>query len=359
MFKLMNHWLGPSIVVFFIVKSNMVFSQTAIAAEEINVIGTTPISISLENSPLDLVFAREYFKQHKTIRLSTIEISPKSQQRIINKAENIVDEHLSFGTQGNPSYVSDTNFNVDLKMANVPVLDQGSLGTCVTFSITAALDALKQAGDFVSQQCLLELSSTYYIPNNIEYDLCNNLSGWDGYFAECQLARVQRHGVVAKAQCLNKYPVKNKKLSTDEYKNLSFNGQWSKDFNWKFIESGNIEELKKALNNGNRVAMGFLINPSKIEYANGYPINNKTSGLWALPTSKTGLESFLKELDEQIANNEASGHEVIVVGYNDAQQVLKIRNSWGSTSGDNGEFYMTYDYYKLMAIDAIEISPGG
>lgn len=38
------------------------------------------------------------------------------------------------------------------------------------------------------------------------------------------------------------------------------------------------------------------------------------------------------------------GHAVLCVGYDNATQLFKIRNSWGDTVGDNGYFYMPYAY---------------
>ena len=36
------------------------------------------------------------------------------------------------------------------------------------------------------------------------------------------------------------------------------------------------------------------------------------------------------------------GHAVLAVGYDDAKQVLIVRNSWGTAWGDGGYFYMPY-----------------
>lgn len=48
--------------------------------------------------------------------------------------------------------------HVELGMNKVPVLDQGPYGTCATSAVTAALDALSQKGDYISQLCTLSLS---------------------------------------------------------------------------------------------------------------------------------------------------------------------------------------------------------
>jgi C1A family cysteine protease len=40
------------------------------------------------------------------------------------------------------------------------------------------------------------------------------------------------------------------------------------------------------------------------------------------------------------------GHAVLCVGYNDQEQHLIIRNSWGADWADGGYFYMPYAYVK-------------
>lgn len=48
------------------------------------------------------------------------------------------------------------------------------------------------------------------------------------------------------------------------------------------------------------------------------------------------------------------GHAVAVVGYDDVQRVLIVKNSWGSAWGDKGYFYLPYDYVKLgLASEAL------
>src|SRR5690606_16405932 len=47
------------------------------------------------------------------------------------------------------------------------------------------------------------------------------------------------------------------------------------------------------------------------------------------------------------------GHAVFAVGYNDKEQHLIVKNSWGKGWGDKGYFYLPYDYVKMgLAFDA-------
>lgn len=51
------------------------------------------------------------------------------------------------------------------------------------------------------------------------------------------------------------------------------------------------------------------------------------------------------------------GHAVLIVGYDDTQKVLIVRNSWGDGWGDKGYFYLPYDYVtKKLAYDTWTIS---
>lgn len=49
------------------------------------------------------------------------------------------------------------------------------------------------------------------------------------------------------------------------------------------------------------------------------------------------------------------GHAVLVVGYDDARGVYIIRNSWGAGWGDQGYFYLPYEYWQFIS-DAWTIS---
>lgn len=44
------------------------------------------------------------------------------------------------------------------------------------------------------------------------------------------------------------------------------------------------------------------------------------------------------------------GHAVVAVGYDDEEDWLIVRNSWGESWGDHGYFYLPYDFFKLGLI---------
>ena len=115
---------------------------------------------------------------------------------------------------------------VDQGMNNVPVLDQGRHGTCVTFATTAAIDALLGKGDYISQLCNLELGD--YLADN-----GYRPGGWDGSLGPMVLDQMLAFGMVSKQNqkektCAGKteYPIANpddvgQKMKLEEFKQLS------------------------------------------------------------------------------------------------------------------------------------------
>lgn len=246
----------------------------------------------------------------------------------------------------------------DLGMANVPVLQQGQYGSCATFANTAALEAKMNAGDLISQQCLLALGN--YInrvedcennekPRNTE----DNCSGWNGLYDNTTiLTRIKKYGVVSKDNCSQQYPLylerpaQKQQVTYREYKALS--GElWANDFAYQKLQPRNTNIIKRALDNNHRVVASILLHE---DYKTGLPVNGKPSGLWDLPYE---AQKFAHEMLYE--NKNSGGHAIVVTGYDDDKKLFKVRNSWGANIGDSGEFYISYDYYFLLNMDATEI----
>lgn len=225
----------------------------------------------------------------------------------------------------------------DIGMQGVLVLDQGQYGTCVTFSSTAALNALLNKGDYISQQC------------SLAYNLGQGNNYWDGAYRPDEILNpILQVGVVSKAKCPKQYADRNHKLTVSEYKALADSPV--PVFKLSYKSSGDLNAVKQAIDRGNRVLIGFLLDGNSSEAVRGYNVKvngvSYTGGLWAC---KQGSSA-----DHCVASN--AGHEVVIVGYDNDQRLLKIRNSWGSSVGEYGEYYMSFEFFNKMVIDQTEIS---
>ena len=226
----------------------------------------------------------------------------------------------------------------DLQMSGVPVLDQGQYGTCVTFAATAALDALLVKGDFVSQQC------------SLAFNLGQGNNYWNGAYKISEIIDpIKQYGVVSKSSCTKPYADRNQKLTVAEYQALVDKTVDVSKVTIVYKATADIATVKRALDAGHRVAIGFLLDGGSSEAVRGFDIlysgQKYKGGLWACKQGSS--------VNHCVKSN--AGHEIVIVGYDDAQKLFKIRNSWSQTVGAQGDYFMSYEFFSKMAIDMSEI----
>jgi hypothetical protein len=263
--------------------------------------------------------------------------------------------------------------SVNLKMNDVPVLDQGQHGACVTFAVTAAMNALIGKGDYVSQLCNLTLGN--YLENNGYMP-----SGWNGSFGPLVIDQMSRFGVINKQKqrehgCggLKEYPgtkmaEEGKPMNVREFKNLSedISGKFysiqhmtmMERLETQFADTDATEkmltQIKTGLMHGHRFVIGVFLKMSLFCSAAACANHNQAQDTWALT----------KELEAPVVF--IGGHEMVVTGYDDTavaydkegkkhQGLLTLRNSWGTEVGDHGDYYMSYDYFKQFVMEVNEI----
>ena len=264
---------------------------------------------------------------------------------------------------------------VQLGMNGVPVLDQGVHGTCATFAITAALDAISNTKtDYYSQLCPLSLG--LYLEEN---SFASN--GWNGATIHGLLNFYDTFGLVTKANessygCggMNAYPLmsntKPMPMSIEDYHRIAEPMYYSNasdysilfDFNsWakKYAANDLINKVKSELNYGNRVVIGVLV--PNTDYLGLNASNKAEHDTWTLTPQ---IEQALQMLSFIFTN--FGGHAMVITGYDDnaivvdeqGQQhkgLFTLRNSWGTDVGDQGDFYMSYDYFNLLTIELASI----
>jgi C1A family cysteine protease len=84
------------------------------------------------------------------------------------------------------------------------------------------------------------------------------------------------------------------------------------------------------------------LNTMKTSLANGYPFVvgiQVYSSFESLYVRKTGNVPMPSPTDKYLG-----GHAIVCVGYDDTKKVWIMRNSWGSSWGINGYFYLPYAY---------------
>jgi hypothetical protein len=310
--------------------------------------------------------------REKEVYLTSVKLSNEEKQKLLSY-QDISSENVSMNL---PSHV-------DLGMNNVPVLDQGRHGTCVTFSNSAAIDALLKKGDYISQLCNLELGD--YLQKNGYLR-----SGWKGLTGPQFLDQVTRFGIINKdnqhtKSCagVTEYPVnqpenKGTPMSLQDFKQLSETIQdqiywkpildtWSRlnndPVNPAYNGNATLLTVKRHLamsNTGHikdrRLTFGVYLTKGYCKAGACGSYHNKYD-TWVLTKSISDDKAPL-----------LAGHQMIIFGYDDNAVVmdneggkhkgtLLLRNSWGDDVGDHGNYYMTYDYFKKFVheIQVIEL----
>lgn len=208
-------------------------------------------------------------------------------------------------------------------------------------------------------------------------------SGWNGQSIGALLARMDEFGLVSKnAQFANgcggvtEYPLNEEDTSDamplDAFHAISepfyFSGldAWSTIFDFTQWVSKNssmdnvLERTKTSLYYGNRVLIGTLlpIIDGNVGFLGTHNVEGDTLAL--TPRLEQAIQLFLMNFGDW------GGHALIITGYDDNaiaidnegrrhKGLFTLRNSWGAETGDHGDVYMSYDYFKALAIEVVEL----
>lgn len=314
------------------------------------------------------------FHQHvqnhapKTITLLEVKLSEHAWETLEKRTNTMLNQ-----SDSHPELLQrDITGNVQLGMNNVPVLDQGHHGTCATFAVTAALDAVLGQGDYISQTCSLQLGQ--YLER-----LGYNPSGWNGSLNTIILNQMRSFGLVNKTMersvgCgeLTAYPAQaefpEEGMQLQAYHEISEplledEIAWTPllDVYQVFLDRHDgqktLESVKTALKHHDRLTFGVLLFALNKGVAGAVGKHKQQNDTWVLTPTIA---------DEIIKQKNFGGHAMLITGFNDHatavddmgvthRGLLTIRNSWGEGAGDHGNFYMSYDYFKLLTLDVERI----
>lgn len=208
---------------------------------------------------------------------------------------------------------------IDWTSTMSPVKDQGNLGSCVGFAVTAMKEWQEQqeqekeiaAGKkYTREQDYYDLSEAWVYWN------CKKIDPWpneEGTSIRCAMQVLQKIGI----PCEKAYPYSDKYKGSPE--------SWAKLIaKWGLIDSywrcNGIDDLKMALPNG-PVVIGIAC------FREIFSVN------------ETGNVPYPANPNEVLG-----GHAICVVGYDENTQKIKFKNSWTTSWGNNGYGFLSYRY---------------
>jgi hypothetical protein len=339
----------------------------SVFASDIQIVGQRHITIKKSTPHLPAARLYNAPSSMNTITLMNLKLSDRAKDVMVNKARKVrLTPFLVSGDQKKSA--------VQLGMNGVPPSNQGYHGTCATFANVAAIDALLGKGNYISSLCSLQLGS--YLEKN-----GYSVGGWEGSFGRVVLSQIDKFGVISinnqkKYSCGGEmeYPEfasqPNSQMSLSDFHAISESLE-QKQITWtpildisQFVmqevdENHLLKQVKDALSNGDRVTFGVLLIHINKGIAGAVGKHHVQNDSWVL------TNQMIQDL-ESGNEFEYGAHEMIITGYDDVatvidengqvhQGLLTLRNSWGSSIGNQGDFYMSYDYFKTLAIEAQRI----
>lgn len=204
---------------------------------------------------------------------------------------------------------ADIPSSVDLRRYASPIEDQGNLGSCTGQAIAGCIELLhrKQNKNYDISRLFIYYQERVIL-GTINYD--------SGAYIRDGIKVCYTNGAPLESYWpynINKFAVKpmNAAYIDAEKRKIT-----------RYERCLSLSSVKAAIAAGNAVVFGFLV----------------YSSFESSVVSRTGMMPYPNISRERLLG----GHAVCAVGYRDSDQRLICRNSWGSSWGDRGYFYMPY-----------------
>ena len=213
--------------------------------------------------------------------------------------------------------------NVDLRQWCSPIEDQENIGSCTAHAVVGLVEYFQNRtqGEFLDASRLFLYKATRELYHSV---------GDTGAYIRGTIRALRLFGV-----CPEDYWSYNpRKFDEDptsfcyafghNYKALTYYRLWDAD------PAKLLDILRGSLANELPFAFGFSV------YSSIWDPEVQSTGKIPMPSPKDHLEG---------------GHAIMAVGYDDDQQRLLIRNSWGTSWGDSGYGTLPYGYVENSMAD--------
>jgi C1A family cysteine protease len=199
----------------------------------------------------------------------------------------------------------------DLRPSMPPVYDQGQLGACTGNAVAGAMEYERDRqglSDFIPSRLFV-----YYNERALE----GTVSSDSGAVIRDGIKVVNSDGVCPETL----WPYDIGMFAVKPPKRCFVAAATDKAVQYEAIQT--LGDLKDAIASNLSVVFGFTVYQSFESPA----------------VAQSGVLPMPKPHEATVG-----GHAVVAVGYNDSKNQVIVRNSWGASWGDQGYFYMPYQY---------------
>ena len=219
----------------------------------------------------------------------------------------------------------------DLRRFVPQIYYQDSLGSCTANAVCAAygIDLVKQSRQLRGQGYhYFEPSRLFVYYNTREKE--GTVSKDVGASIREAVKALNKSGVCTEsAGQIGSWPYDVSKFARKPPQICYTNAQGNTLCEYERLDQ-DMEQFRACLKNGYPIVFGFKIFRSfeSIESSGG------SAGVMPMPS----------KYERQSPNKFDGRHAVVAVGYDDKAKMVIVLNSWGSSWGDGGYFYMPYDF---------------
>lgn len=206
---------------------------------------------------------------------------------------------------------------IDLRQYCSPIEDQGNIGSCTGNAIAGQIELIgRKGGKTLDVSRLFIYYEERVLEGSVRYDA--------GAYIRDGIKVTYNKGAPLESlwpYATNKFATKPPTAAYNDALKRKVTG---------YQKCTNFAAVKNALAAGNPVTIGFDVYDSFEGSWGDIPHGQTGSGMMPMPNKNT----------EQLLG----GHAVCIVGYDDTLNGGRfiVRNSWGTSWGDNGYFYMPY-----------------
>lgn len=223
----------------------------------------------------------------------------------------------------NPRYASMTIApKSDLSGDMPPIWDQGTLGSCTAQGIARIIDFAhkKATGRFIGPSRLFIYYNERVLENTIEIDSGAQIV--DGIRSVASTGACLEEGCALFSKRRECWPYEIAKFAVKPPQEAYRAAQFYKALRPYKVNNADGRSIRLALSNGLPVVFGSLV----------------YSGIERVTSSNPVLEMPRR------GERPSGGHAMTISGHDDVKQLYLIDNSWGTSYGVNGRFYIPYAY---------------
>ncbi len=203
--------------------------------------------------------------------------------------------------------------NVDLRNLCPPVYDQGALGSCTANAIAGMDEFMQQkqgATPFMPSRLFI-----YYNERALE-----GTTGYDsGAYIRDGMKTINQLGVCKETT----WPYIIKQFAIKPTAQAYTEGMSHQSLQYMRVNR-TITDFQKCLSDGYPFVFGFTV------YQSFESATVATTGIVPMPKA-----------NEKVLG----GHAVMAVGFDAQKKLMLVRNSWGSSWGQKGYFWMPFEYF--------------